>query len=342
MKRIGILLVLFLLLGGGTLWYLSVGEEESPTTLGWDRKFAVKDVSTIGKIFIADRQGNKTTLVRKGDGWIYNNKYPAKPNAVENLLDAVRRVEVKYKPPRAAEEQMIKSLATEGIKVEIYDKSGESMKTYYVGGATTDERGTYMMLENADQPYVNYIPSWEGNIRFRYSLTDDAWRDETVLAFKPEDIQKVSVEYPKQRNKSFILERSPNDFELRPFHAVTPVINKPMIEGMTEAYLVGFQSLIAEGFENKNPGRDSITSLVPFSVISVTDIKGNTHTVKLFPIYPKHSSVDPKTGLVVNTEFPVERYFVDHSNGDFFLMQHRNLKKVLWAYEFFFDESTLQ
>ena len=64
---------------------------------------------------------------------------------------------------------MVKSLASEGIKVELYDRKGEKIKAYYVGGATPDERGTYMIMENAEEPYVAHIPSWEGNLRFRFN-----------------------------------------------------------------------------------------------------------------------------------------------------------------------------
>ncbi|MCB9291126.1 MAG: hypothetical protein H6560_27725 [Lewinellaceae bacterium] len=49
---------------------------------------------------------------------------------------------------------MVESLATEGMKVELYDKDGGLLKAYYVGGSTSDERGTYMIMEGAEQPYV--------------------------------------------------------------------------------------------------------------------------------------------------------------------------------------------
>ncbi|MEN0004252.1 MAG: DUF4340 domain-containing protein [Bacteroidota bacterium] len=338
MQTIRNLFILFILLGAGALYYLSEPAEEQQSSLGADRNFAVENVEDIGKIFIADRKGNRTLLERKGEQWIFNDTYPAKPNAVDNLLDAVRRVQVKFKPPQAAEEHIVKSLASEGIKVEIYDRSGTLIKAYYVGGATSDERGTYMILENANQPYVAHIPSWEGNIRFRYNLKDDAWRDETILAYTPEEIESISIEYPKQRNKSFILERDGNDFTVRPFFELTPKINRPLSQGLIEGYLMNYEAIMAEGFENKNPGKDSIRAQVPFSIITVNDTKGKSKTIKLFPIYIDRSGVDPKTGLVVNTEFPVERYFIDASNGDFFLTQHRLLSKLLWAYEFFYEQ----
>ena len=119
MNRTLILLIVFLILGGGTAWYLLNKEDDKTTLAGLDRDFAVENADDIQKIFLADRHGSKVTLQRSGDHWIYNGEHRARPNAIENLLDAITRVQMKYKPPRAAVKPMIESLATEGIKVEI-------------------------------------------------------------------------------------------------------------------------------------------------------------------------------------------------------------------------------
>jgi hypothetical protein len=338
MNRTVLLLIVFLILAGATAIFMMGGDDKKAgsSTLGEDRNFAVP-AEDIQKIFIADREGSRTTLVRQGDGWIYNGKYPAKPNAVENVLDAITRVRVRYKPADAAVDNMIRSLATEGIKVEIYGKGDELLKAYYVGGAPPDERGTYMILEGAEQPYVAEIPSWEGNLRFRFSITGKHWRDETIFDYDVEDIESVSVEYPKQRNKSFVLESKGADFSIKPFYEITPVIEKELNQGLAESFLIGFDNFMAEGFENDNPGRDSISDLIPFTKITVTPKSGTPKTLSLFPIYPQKSGIDKETGEEMYENIQVERYFADCSNGDFFLVQNRTTKRFLWAYDSFFE-----
>ena len=340
MNRTIVLLIIFVLFGGGTLLYLnsSGDSQKSNSTLGQDRNFSVPG-EDIYKIFIADRDGTQTTLERKGEGWIYNNQWKAKENAIDNLLDAITRVRVRYKPAEAAVENMIRSLATEGIKVEIYGQANKLLKAYYVGGAPPDERGTYMILEGEEQPYVNEIPSWEGNLRFRYNLKGKHWRDETIFDYQLEDISSVSVEYPKQRSKSFILKKEGESTEVAPFFETTKLIEKPANEGLIEAFLIGFEKFIAEGFENENPGRDSISNLIPFCKISVEDHEGEIKTLSLFPIYPDRSGIDLETGEVIRSDIPVERYFADCSNGDFYLVQNRTTKRFLWSYDSFFEEA---
>ena len=336
MKRIIILLAVFALLGGATAWYMTSKDDvnDSMSELRAERDFAT-DPETVYKVFIADRQGENTTLERKKGYWLYNGQWRANPGAIENLMGAIGAVQMKYKPPQAAVKPMINDLATQGIKVELYDKKDELIKTYYVGGAPADERGTYMIMEGAENPFVTHIPNWTGNLRFRYNLSGDEWRDKTVFSYELEDIQSVSVEYPKQKNKSFILTKDGRDYSIKPFYDITPESTKPYKKGSAENFLIGFEQLIAESFKNEKEEKDSISQQIPFTIISLTDVNGNTKEVKFHPLLPNHS-VDSKTGAIFSGG-DVERYFADCNTGDFMMVQHRVFQKIFWAYEFFFS-----
>lgn len=336
MKRTIILLSVFAILGSVTAWYLLQTGDDKTTLAGADRRFAVKEREQIRKIFLADRTGERVTLERKGDHWIYNDQYRARPSAVNNLLEAITQVEIKFKPPVAAVETMIKSLATEGIKVEVYGAGDELLRSYYVGGATPDETGTFMLMAEAEQPYVTYLPGWSGNLRFRYNLRGNEWRDRTVFSAEPESIQSVVVEYPKQRNKSFRLEKRDGGYQVEPYYDITPRINRPLRPGSVEAFLEGFESIGAEAFQNTIEERDSIANLIPFSIIRLTRADGEETEVRLHPIVKK-GNIDPKTGQEVGSGV-IERYYADVvSSGDFMLVQHRVFQEILWAYDFFYQ-----
>lgn len=340
MRNTIILLVLFLLLGGGTYWYLNQNKEKTPTSMvGQDRLFRVKDIENVTKIFIADRTGTTTTLTRKNEeDWLYDGKYPARPGAIRNLLDAVQKIEMKFKPADAAVKGMVADLATNGLKVEVYKGEDTPAKTYYIGGSTSDERGTYAIMEGSNQPYVVNIPSWEGNIRFRYSLKGDEWRDRAVFSEDVDDIQAVSIEYPLQKNKSFKLERTGrNAFNVDPYYDLTPRINQEVSTGKVEAFLTGFENIGAEGFKNHIPIRDSIRQLQPFATISLTNTSGETRSARFFPILQDYNNYDEESGTKFNIKKIVERYHVDISNGDFVMVQNLVFKKLFWSYDSFFD-----
>lgn len=335
MKKTWLLLGLFVLTGLGAWMMISKGDDKT-SLLAAERNFAYKDTADVYKIFIADRFGSQVTLDRKNGYWLYNNSSKARPSAIRNVLEVISAVEIKFKPAKAAVKEIINNLATEGIKVELYGQNGKMLKTYYVGGATNDERGTYMMLDGANEPYVVSLPSWEGNIRFRFNLRGDDWRDRTVFAYEVEDIQEVSVEYPKQKPYSFRLKKQDGKYEVTPFYDITSRINLPVNQGAVERYLIGFRSLIAEGFENKNPERDSIRQLVPFCIIKVKDNTGTEKTVALHPLY-NDPSIDPKTRSIM-ADGEVERFYADVDGKDFLMVQNIVFDKVLWAYEYFFGK----
>ncbi|TNE59163.1 MAG: DUF4340 domain-containing protein [Bacteroidetes bacterium] len=330
MKRTWLLVALFLLLGASAFYALWKKNNQSGSYVSWDMDFAISNTAEIEKIFIADRSGQSATLERKDGYWLYNNTYKARPTAIQTLLKTIQNLTVLYLPPKAAEGTMIKSLAAEGLKVEIYGKDSKMLKTYYVGGVTNDERGTYMIMEGAEQPYVVHVPSFIGQLRVRYMLGDDNWRDRTVYSEKPEEIQKISVEYPQQKSASFVLEKVDKaTYEITPFFSTTPRSKTPQRKGMAEAYLLQFENLGAEGFETNYPLRDSVTALVPFAIVNLTRTDSTTQQVRFWPVSIEHRA---QTG-----EPYVIRYFTEVNKGEAFLLtQDHVFGPIFRSYNFFF------
>jgi hypothetical protein len=328
-----LLLLLLLLLGGATAWFYHKNKNTSLS--GYDFELAVKDTANVYKIFLADADGNTVTLTRLNKKeWLLNNKYPTRPDAIQNLLATIANVELQYRLPRQAVKTAIENLASNKIKVEIYDKNNKRLKAYYVGGVTPDERGTYMILEGANEPYVMHIAGFIGALRVRYFTDSIEWRDRVIFRLTPEDIQSVSVEYPNQKAKSFKILKKSNDFDVEPFYTIAVKNPNPPVKGLVEAYLTGFKSVAMEGFENGHPQLDSIKNTVPFCIINVADMKGNSKTLKLHPIL----SIN-QYGILGKTdkgEVIIEKYYAEADNGDLYLVQHLLFDKLFWAYQGFF------
>ncbi|MCK6693328.1 MAG: DUF4340 domain-containing protein [Thermoanaerobaculia bacterium] len=332
MKRTWLLVALFLLLGAGAFYALRMKKTQTGSHVSWDMDFAVKNPQDITKIFIADRRGQTATLERQGDTWIYNGRYKARPTAVQTLLETVSKLNVLFIPTKSSEESTIRGLAAEGIKVEIYGKNGEKLKSYYVGGMTNDERGTYMIMDGAEQPYAVHVPSFIGQVRVRYMVGDDNWRDRTVFEEKPEDIQSVSIEYPQQKSESFRIEKTEGKgYDVKPLFSTTPPSKSPLRKGIVEAYLLQYEKLGAEGFETDYPLRDSVTALVPFAIVSVKKTGGQEKQVRFWPVSVQYRTVGGEPFVV--------RYFTDVNNGESFMMtQDHVFGPIFRGYHFFFSE----
>ena len=226
---------------------------------------------------------------------------------------------------------MIKDLASNGIKVEIYDKKGKQMKCYYIGGVTNDEQGTIFIMDGSENPYICHIPGFIGTLRIRYLLGDDAWRDRVVFEEKPEEIQSISVEYPQSKSESFRLEKtSEGDYNVTPFFSTTTRNTTPLRKGAVESYLLQFERRGAEAFETNHPGRDSISRLVPFAIVNLKKTDGTEKNVRFWPVETSYDQIKGNTVIA--------RYLTDYNNGEAFLLtQNLVFSPVFRGYSFFFE-----
>ncbi len=334
MKNILILLAAFVVLGGGTWWY-TTHKNDKTTLVDDDKNFAIENTANIGRIFLADRKNQTLSLVRGERYWTLNDKHIAKPNSVKNILEVIEKVRVRYIPSKNASANIIKDLASDGVKVEIYDLKGKLMKTWYVGGMTNDELGTHMIMEGSEQPYVCEIPTMEGGLRARFYMAEQDWRDKSVF-FEPQtNIQSVSVEYPEQKAKSFKINLENGQYLVSPFYDNIPKITKVQKPNYPESYLKGFESIVAEAIDNQNVKRDSLGAFgKPFTIISMTNKQGTERKVKLYSIIKKNQSGEIMTDN--GQTLKIERFYADCNCGDFFLVQDIVFNKLFWEYKTFF------
>lgn len=330
-RRTLLLIFLFVALGAGAWYAWEKKKNQSGTHNTPDMDFAVRNTDDIGKIFIADRSGQTATLLRKEGYWEYNKLYKANKSAVQTLLETIQRVNVYNIPPKIAEPSMIKDLASNGLKVEIYDRKGERMKCYYIGGVTNDEQGTIFLMDGSEKPYICHIPGFVGTLRIRYLLGDIAWRDRTVFEEKPEDIQSVTIEYPQSKSESFRLEKAgTGEYKVTPFFSTTTPSTSPLRTGAVESYLLQFERRGAEAFEAQTHERDSISALVPFAIITMKKTDGVEKTVRFWPI---ETGYDPMKG----GDFVV-RYLTDYNKGEAFLLtQNLVFGPIFRGYTFFYE-----
>ncbi|MBQ1694825.1 MAG: hypothetical protein II076_02685, partial [Bacteroidales bacterium] len=112
-----LLLIVIVILIGVSIAIYFVRNYDSQSTL---RDFAVEDTASITKIFLANKQGSAVTLEREENRWTVNKQYTARRDFVNNLLTTIKKIEVSSPVSSAKLERVMKDLAVQGIKVEIY------------------------------------------------------------------------------------------------------------------------------------------------------------------------------------------------------------------------------
>jgi hypothetical protein len=287
MKRILPLLALVIVVAVIAV-YLSTSDDPFKSREIEQTDFVISDTASIGRIVIADRAGKVIRLERKkGDNWELNGKYPAREDAVDVLLSTFKNVYIQRPVPKEAQEQVNTVMASGSKKVEIYDRDGALIKIWYVGHATMDKKGTYMLLETprygkSSSPFIMDMKGFIGMLNTRFFTNENEWRSVRLLSFPNMDLESVEIDYPREPGSSFRIEYAGGN-EISLYNSVGDAI-AAFDTAKVKDYMLNFKLL---SFENYRTGlsetaKDSIRSSMPYQVIRIEEGE-NKHEIKLWP-----------------------------------------------------------
>lgn len=319
-----ILLIVAVLLSSAAIYYIKFHKVSTMGDCGDDDSFsvfAVSDTASITKIFLADKENNSATVERTGDYWTVNGKHRARKDAIDMVLKTIKRIEFKNPVSKAARENVIRLLSGRSTKVEIY-AGKKLLKTYYVGDATKDQYGTYMLLEidgqKACTPAIVYIPGFSGYLTSRFFTGEYEWRDKNIFTYNFDQIYSVKIQDNENSKESYIAYNNGNNkFELQSISGE----KFAWFDTVGVKTMLGFYKKV--NFENFLPGlpqetKDSILNTTPFKVITLTDSNNKSTTLKLFR--------KPNDGLVdfdgEEMEYDPDRLYAWHEELGLILIQY--------------------
>ncbi len=273
--------IIFLALCG--VAYFILKQDKNTGTLKTELKdFAVKDTTSIDKIFLASKSNQTVLLERQANGlWQVNGKFFARPDFVQSLLEAIGRVEVMMPVPKLEQNGVMAQLATTGIKCEVYSKNIR-LKTLYVGSSTNDNRGTYMMIENASMPFITYIPGWAGYLSARFNVVENEWKNAIIFQYAMKDLRQVSLNYTNEPKNSFIISvLATNQLTIKPMlpQTFSKIDTSALVKYLTQYAKVPAMSVI----DGLKIIRDSIVNTAqPQLIIQITASNNSIQTLKIY------------------------------------------------------------
>lgn len=347
MRKTLIYIAVLALLGAGVYYLLPNDNNANP----FDPKeadFAVKDTGAIGRIFLSSMSDESTLIERTDSGWMVNKQYHVLPSTLAILLETLTKQRALYPVTKAAYDNAVATMATHGIKVELYDRVGKKMKVFYVGGAAAGEKGTNMLMDGAKTPYVVEAPGFVGYLTPRYATRLRDWRDRTVFDVLPADVKSVSVQYSGKPAASFVLEHEDNDSVVVKTNDKS-LQNKPLNSRRAHLYLRFFAKVNCEGYLNGLPDNDSaLRTAPPHSVIQLTTKKGTVHTAEIYWMPINQRSKNVKAAEKVDNhdipdEFDSDRlYAVVNNRKDTIMIQHLTFQGIFRkANEFYTPDGEL-
>lgn len=330
---------------------------QSPNTFSRSlSNFKLDDSASVTKIFIGDKNNNSVTLTKIGTGkWTVNDKYPAQKLSVELLLKTMVNIEVSQPVAKAAHDNIIKEMAVNAVKVEIYQlvyridlfnlikwwPHEKLTKVFYVGGATPDNQGCFMLIEHSSEPYVVVLPGFRGFVSPRFSPIEKYWRDYNVFKTQITEISSVKVEVPETQEYSYEVKNKGNnrfsifatkDNRQLPGYDTLKLLN----------FLSGFRNLNYEALINDmdKARKDSIIASKPFIIITLTDKAGISKTIKTFHKKGPEDQTDSEGRPL---PYDLDRLYALVNDGqDFTLIQYFAFDKVLRPLPFFLLEPAVK
>ena len=340
MSKTLLYLAILAILGFG-VWFFLFSDKSGQLFRSADSSFTIRDTGAIGKIFLSENGSGKSILLeRKENGWVVNKKYPVLESMLRSLMATMREQEALHPAPAEMREGIIRNLAGAGIKVEVYDRSGEKMRIFYVGGELHRFAGTAMLMDGSERPYVVNIPGFEGYLTPRFTPELRYWRDRIVFDLTPDQITRVSVRYIQEPLNSFTLTQQGGKVSVTLDSSLS--LGKSANEGRAKSYLKFFSKIYAEGFLSDVPDLDSIVHSMPQkAIVDVQGVNGYHQTASLF-YYPRtaHDMAANPHADTYEEQFSGDRYFAIINGGaDTLTVPIASFEKILRrGYEFYIPD----
>ena len=336
MRKNTILLLLLLLLGG-LAWYgynANVKGNSSSIDVS-DREFAVENIEDVQRIKLTRRTGREIDLVKEGNDWfVGKNKKKVSDNVMSNLTNVIKNIQIKFIPPAKYNKKIINEINRIGTQVDIYDKNEKLMKSYFVGGNVPDG-GTYFIMQGKTQPYVMERKVGYGGVRDLFIYVEEEIYDKAIWEVDTDKISSVTIDYPKDKQESFKIQRTAEGFLIDPLYNTTRRIPILADQNLLKAYVDGFDSIYSESNENDNKLFSQLKALIPFAIMSFEMNDGSSKTIKLYPVNQFLDEHEQMSAMEKANLLYLERFFVVTDWGDLYAAQKRLILKLFRGYSYF-------
>lgn len=298
---IAIVVIVFLLLNRDNTHTLNTNESN----------FGFSQTNDIDKIFITNIANKEYVILTKESAkeWRVNDKFDVSITQLETLLETLRKMKVKSPVGEAMVDRVVKRMIINGTKVEIYEK-GELSKVFYVGDNTPNEMGTYFYMDKAKEPYICYIPGFNGFLNNRFFTNLKAWRSKAVFRKTEEEIAEIKLEWPEEQQNTFVIDNTGSQPQL--------TSNGKQYKNNTEAnlnsiksYLKCWENLCYEGFPIDLDAHkiDSIARTQPILIMSLKDKQGKITVLTVHRKGLKRDSYQQTDDNGRPMEFEMENYY---------------------------------
>jgi len=329
MKKLAVGIILLIALTIMAVW--ATKKDTTNTMSGELSDFAVQDTAAIDHIVLKDESGEVIDLQRSDEGWILDNQYKARPDAVQILLTTINKVSVKAPVSQVQMNTILKTIISNHCMVELYDNNS-LIKSFYVGGADKDHSGTYMLMKGSQRPFLMHIEGFHGFLTPRFFTNQLKWRHRGIFEYRPSQIESVLVEYNGEEEKNFRIDAEGNQrFAVSTGKDLQPAL--AIDSFMLSAYLANYKQVHYESYEETKSADfiDSVKQSSPIFSVTVVNNKGISKNVTAFK-KPIRDGYDPIGNEI---EYDLDRLYLWIDSGEVVVGQYAIFDKLTKGITFF-------
>jgi hypothetical protein len=335
MKNIKTIVILAVISILGFVIFSKNKEEKSSLSSEAISNFAVKDTASIDRINLSDTQGKSMSFIKTGNVWTLENGKCIQQHMIYVFLETFKFVAIKGPVSVGAIDNVNKTILTHHKKIEIF-QNGMLAKTWYVGNATRDHEGTYMLLKDpvlgkSPEPYIMYLPNMHGNLLDRFSTNPLDYVCSEIYKYDPLTINTVNVVVPDSSHLNFRIELiAKNTFELYNNDIKVESFDTTKIR----TYLNYYRKIHFE-FHNRSANLSKIDSLktaTPFYTIDVTDNTGDVNGIRAYKKLAAFEQMDFNGNIMV---YDPNKLWVFTRYGELTVCQYHVFDKLFRDINFF-------
>jgi hypothetical protein len=320
-KTNNIIYLILIVLFGGLAYILN--NQKVSISRSDRRDFSIEDSSKVVQITLSSKVPETAILRRINESyWTINEEYKAGNSLVQNLLKTLQRMEIAHPVPLTMRENILGNLAIYGIRVQVELKNGDE-KIFYVGGENREQSATFMMLQNASEPYAVHIPGFQGYLSSRFFTEEYIWRDKMIMNYDNKNIESIMINYMDSNTaESFFLQQNNEGIKVYEKNSGKIAATK---EKKVKRFLASFRKLPAESFVSGNLNTDSLLKTNPLLEIEVTPLEGEKTSMR---IYPKRNlnTVNIEDNLIMPDP---ERLYAYVNEEDWMVIQLNSFNKIM-------------
>jgi len=317
----------------------------------FDQDYHISDISTVTRLFLADKQDHQVLLTRNEDStWMVNEKYPANQSMVELLLETLHTMRIRQQVNRNAIPNISKDIAAHGVKVEVYQRKPfinwfggrlqlfpreKCTRTYYVGRETQDMMASYMFREGDKAPYIIHIPGFRGFLTPRFVAVPTKWRSHSIVDLNVHEIERVELQIPTMPEESFAIVRDGEGFAMEMLTPHRRVVG--FDTARVAQMLSAFTFLNFDEFADivPNSHADSCITGDPRTILRITDTAGVTREMKTYIKYTNPEDLVNMPDPEMYEVFDLNRLYAILDNSDTVLIQYFVFDNILQPASYF-------